>query len=112
MASWRLHDVQDPQSADPAKTTSQSFARPARISGAAGVAALALRRRITALTPYFAARIVPISSASRSKFAFRLSRKPTIRPASDPGSDGTRSASDDGTPTGLRTRIWLMTFSV
>ena len=39
--SWRLHDVQEPQSADPAKTTSHSFASASTISGAAGVAALA-----------------------------------------------------------------------
>ena len=44
MASWRLHDVQDPQSAEPAKTTSHSFASATMISGAAGVEALALRR--------------------------------------------------------------------
>ena len=42
--SWRLHDVQDPQSAEPAKTTSHSFAIATMISGAAGVEALALRR--------------------------------------------------------------------
>src|SRR5262249_23980654 len=106
------HDVQDPQSAEPAKTTSQSFARPARISGAAGVAALALRRRMTALTPCSAERIAPISSASRSKFALRLSMKPTVRPASDAGNGGTLAPSPDVTPMGLRTRILLMTFSV
>src|ERR1700741_2077330 len=88
MASWRLHDVQDPQSAEPAKTTSQSFARPARISGAAGVAAFALRRRITVLTPCSAERIAPISSASRSKLAFLLSMKPTGGPANEPGAPG------------------------
>jgi hypothetical protein len=42
--SWRLHDVHDPQSAEPAKTTSHSFASSTMISGAAGVDALALRR--------------------------------------------------------------------
>jgi hypothetical protein len=51
MASWRLHDVQDPQSAEPAKTTSHSLLSAAITSGAAGVAALALRRCTTALTP-------------------------------------------------------------
>jgi hypothetical protein len=51
MASWRLHDVQDPQSAEPAKTMSQVLLSSAITSGAAGVAALALRRCTTALTP-------------------------------------------------------------
>jgi hypothetical protein len=43
MASWRLHDVHDPQSAEPAKTTSQVLLSSAMISGAAGVDAFALR---------------------------------------------------------------------
>ena len=51
MASWRLHDVHDPQSAEPAKTTSQVLARSAITSGAAGVEALALRRCTTSFTP-------------------------------------------------------------
>ena len=51
MVSWRLHDVQDPQSAEPAKTTSHSLLSDAITSGAAGVEALALRRCTTALTP-------------------------------------------------------------
>ena len=51
MASWRLHDVQDPQSAEPAKTTSHSFAISTMSSGGAGVAAFALRRWITRATP-------------------------------------------------------------
>ena len=49
--SWRLHDVQDPQSAEPAKTTSHSFASATMISGAAGVDALALRRCTIRVTP-------------------------------------------------------------
>ncbi len=51
MASWRLHDVQDPQSAEPAKTTSHCLAISAIRSGGAGVDAFALRRRRTAFTP-------------------------------------------------------------
>ena len=51
MASWRLHDVQDPQSADPVNTTSHCLASSATISGGAGVEALALRRRTTCFTP-------------------------------------------------------------
>ena len=51
MASWRRHDVHDPQSAEPAKTTSHSLPSAAISSGAAGVEALALRRCTTALTP-------------------------------------------------------------
>lgn len=51
MASWRLHDVQDPQSAEPAKTTSQVLLSSAITSGAAGVAALALRRCTMLRTP-------------------------------------------------------------
>jgi len=51
MASWRLHDVHDPQSAEPAKTTSHCLLSSAMISGAAGVDAFALRRCTTALTP-------------------------------------------------------------
>jgi hypothetical protein len=51
MASWRLHDVQDPQSADPANTTSQVLLSSAITSGVAGVEALALRRCSTAATP-------------------------------------------------------------
>jgi hypothetical protein len=51
MASWRLHDVQDPQSAEPAKTRSQCLPSSSISSGAAGVDALALRRWSTALTP-------------------------------------------------------------
>ena len=43
-ASWRLHDVQDPQSAEPAKTTSHSFASSASSSGGAGVDAFAFFR--------------------------------------------------------------------
>ena len=49
--SWRLHDVHDPQSAEPAKTTSHSFASATMISGAAGVDALALRRCTIFATP-------------------------------------------------------------
>ena len=41
--SWRLHDVQEPQSAEPAKTRSHSLAIPSMISRAAPLAALALR---------------------------------------------------------------------
>jgi hypothetical protein len=51
MASWRLHDVQDPQSPEPVKTTSHSFASAATISGAAGVAAFAFLRCTTSRTP-------------------------------------------------------------
>ena len=51
MASWRLHDVHDPQSPEPAKTTSHSLASSATSSAGAAVEALALRRRTTALTP-------------------------------------------------------------
>ena len=43
-ASWRLHDVQDPQSPEPAKTRSHAFASSSRISRAAGVAAFAFFR--------------------------------------------------------------------
>jgi hypothetical protein len=49
--SWRLHDVQEPQSAEPAKTTSHSFAIASRISRAAGVAAFAFFRWMTRATP-------------------------------------------------------------
>jgi hypothetical protein len=49
--SWRLHDVHDPQSAEPANTTSQVLLSSAITSGAAGVEALALRRCTTAATP-------------------------------------------------------------
>ena len=51
MASWRLHDVHDPQSAEPANTTSQVLLSSATSSGAAGVEALALRRCTTDATP-------------------------------------------------------------
>ena len=51
MASWRLHDVHDPQSAEPAKTTSQCLPSSPISSAAAGVEAFALRRCSTALTP-------------------------------------------------------------
>ena len=51
MASWRLHDVHDPHSAEPAKTTSHCLLSSAMISGAAGVEALALRRWSTLVTP-------------------------------------------------------------
>jgi len=51
MASWRLHDVHDPQSAEPAKTTSHCLLSSAITSGAAGVEALALRRCTTVVTP-------------------------------------------------------------
>ena len=51
MASWRLHDVHDPQSAEPAKTTSHVFASSTISSAAAGVEAFALRRWTTAFTP-------------------------------------------------------------
>jgi hypothetical protein len=51
MASWRLHDVQDPQSAEPAKTTSQTLPISAMSSGGAGVAAFALRRCTIVFTP-------------------------------------------------------------
>ena len=44
IASWRLHDVQEPQSAEPARTTSHSFASSASISGGAGVDAFAFFR--------------------------------------------------------------------
>ena len=51
MLSWRLHDVQDPQSAEPAKTRSQCLPSSSISSGAAGVEAFALRRCSTAFTP-------------------------------------------------------------
>jgi len=51
MASWRLHDVHDPQSAEPAKTTSQALATSAISSAAAGVDALAFRTCRTSLMP-------------------------------------------------------------
>ena len=51
MASWRLHDVQEPQSAEPANTMSQVLLSSAITSGAAGVEALALRRWTTEATP-------------------------------------------------------------
>ncbi len=44
MASWRLHDVQDPQSAEPANTTSHRFVSSTMMSSAAGVDALAFFR--------------------------------------------------------------------
>jgi hypothetical protein len=43
-ASWRLHDVQDPQSPDPVITRSQARAISARISGVAATAACAFWR--------------------------------------------------------------------
>ncbi len=43
--------MHDPQSAEPAKTTSQVLLSSAITSGAAAVEAFALRRCITALTP-------------------------------------------------------------
>ena len=49
--SWRLHDVQEPQSADPAKTRSHSLDSASMISWLAPVAALAFRRITTRLTP-------------------------------------------------------------
>ena len=49
--SWRLHDVQEPQSADPAKTRSHSFDSSSMIECAAPVAALAFRRITTRSTP-------------------------------------------------------------
>lgn len=51
MASWRLHDVQDPQSPEPVKTTSHSLASSATSPGGAGLEALALRRITTSPTP-------------------------------------------------------------
>src|SRR5262245_27557990 len=107
-ASWRLHDVHEPQSAEPAKTRSHVFASSARISGAAGVDALALRRRRTAFTPWRSRKSIPISSASRSKLCLVLSRKPTVRPASDEGSAGTLSVTSLTSPMGLSTRIRVM----
>ena len=41
--SWRLHDVQEPQSAEPAKTRSHALAIASMISRAAPVEALAFR---------------------------------------------------------------------
>ena len=49
--SWRLHDVQEPQSADPAKTRSQSFESVSMIEWSAPVAALAFRMITTRSTP-------------------------------------------------------------
>jgi hypothetical protein len=51
IVSWRLHDVHDPQSAEPAKTTSHAFASSSISSGDAGVEALAFFRWTTAATP-------------------------------------------------------------
>jgi len=51
IVSWRLHDVQDPQSAEPAKTTSHALASSSISSGDAGVEALAFFRCTTAATP-------------------------------------------------------------
>ncbi len=42
--SWRLHDVQEPQSPEPANTRSQSLASPSTISSAAAVDAFAFLR--------------------------------------------------------------------
>lgn len=50
-ASWRLHDVQDPQSPEPANTMSHRFASSATRSGAAGVAAFAFLRWTISRTP-------------------------------------------------------------
>jgi len=49
--SWRLHDVQEPQSADPAKTRSHSFESVSMIEWSAPVAALAFRMITTRSTP-------------------------------------------------------------
>ena len=51
MASWRLHDVHDPQSAEPAKTTSHCLASSSMSSAGAGVEALAFFLCTTAATP-------------------------------------------------------------
>ena len=49
--SWTLHDAQEPQSPEPAITTSHSPARPSSISGRAGTEAEGLRRLMTCFTP-------------------------------------------------------------
>jgi len=49
-ASWRLYDVQEPQSAEPV-TTRSAAARRASTSGGAGLAAFAFRSKTTRATP-------------------------------------------------------------
>ena len=51
IASWRLHDVQEPQSPEPAKTRSQVFASSASSSAGAGVEQLDFFLCTTAATP-------------------------------------------------------------
>src|SRR5512132_2925432 len=103
--SWRLHDVQDPQSAEPAKTTSHSFAISTMSSCGAGVEALALRRCTMVRTPYRSRSSAPSPVTRRSKLDFVLSRKPTVRPAHSDGSGGTAIVCVFTTPTGVRTRM-------
>ena len=49
--SWTLHDVQEPQSPEPAMTTSQSVLSSSMISGLAGTEADGFLRLITRVTP-------------------------------------------------------------
>jgi len=51
MLSWTLHDEQEPQSPEPAMTTSHSALSAAIIAGSAGIEAEVLRRFTTRATP-------------------------------------------------------------
>ena len=110
MASWRLHDVHDPQSAEPAKTTSHSLAPVSAISSGA--------RRRWRRWPCAGARW---SSRRAARAAARRSRRSAGRsstwccrgsrscgPSSRRGSGGTVTDSVATTPTGLRTRMRAM----
>src|SRR3954471_21757364 len=81
MESWTLHDVQAPQSPEPAITRSHSRASSSITSILAGMDAAGFLRLTTRAAPYLATSSSPRSSTRLQKFGFELSMNPTTAPA-------------------------------
>src|SRR5687767_4182046 len=108
MRSCRLHDVQDPQSDRPIKTTSTSEEIFWRFSGVATLALVGLPQR-TVLMPFSVKRFSTWSRNSGVR-ALPISNRPTVRPASDFG--GARRARLTGEVSAVGSRIQLMVVSL
>src|SRR5215813_5082251 len=84
-ASWTLHDVQEPQSADAVRATR---AAPAISSSTAGDAAMdepGLPHARTVRAPLRAASSAPTRSRRTLAFGFELSSRPMVTPSSERG---------------------------
>src|SRR5207247_2029073 len=105
-ASWKLHDVQDPQSAEPVRTTSD----PATTSAitVAGRDAPGFRHTVTGPAPARSTSSSATRPSSTSALGFELSRMPTRRPARLPPRRAGGLTSPVVAPSGLRTSTRLI----